>query len=169
MTRDFNTLHDYGDFSNALHVIVQERDTNSWEAGDVLKLFEFKVGRPNRDNPDALTLHDLAADCGASAARLSEWRNVASFYPRRLRTYSVSWEIYNQARRSSKGNRDNALELLDLAERQHMSVAAFRRYLKGIVWEGPVTKAGLPLWLVQKVAGYENEFWLILKRREGDG
>lgn len=71
---------------------------------------------------------------------------------------------HNQARRSADGDLDNALELLEYAQAQAFTVASFRRFLKGVVFEGKVRRRDFPLWLQAILPSFVGEFWVEIKR-----
>lgn len=154
-------LTDFEDFVAAGVELIQARDTNAYALGDLCVEFEVKVGRPN--DPDAPTLSDLAHAWDVDTPRVSEWRNVARFYPPNVRTRELSWTHYNMARRASNGSLDNALELLDTADRLHMGVRAFRRYLDGTYYEGEIAHGELPARL-QAIVPAGVKLWVVLRR-----
>lgn len=158
---------EFSDFVAAGLALMATRDHTSWELGDLAVAFEVTIGRPS-DDDEGPTLGDLAAGWNVSAHRVSEWRSVSAFYPVAARTYDVPWEIYNMARRASNGSLDNALELLDYAQQQAFTVAAFRRYLKGVRWEGKLRRHDLPPWLQGILPPFEQEYWVEIKRA-GEG
>lgn len=153
---------EFSDYIAAGVELMARRDRDTWALGDLAAEFEVTVGRP-ADGDDAPTLADLAAGWNVSTQRVSEWRNVSAFYPSGVRTFALPWEIYNAARRAAAGSLDNALELLDVAERQAFTVAAFRRYLSGIRWEGLLTRADLPPQVCALLPGHEARWWVTVK------
>jgi len=157
---------DFSDFVQQGIALLSQRDVNSWALGDLAALFEVTVGRPSEDD-DTPTLGDLAQAWNVSGQRVSEWRNVARFYPTELRTFEVPWEMYNAARRASDDIED-ACALLAFAEKHHLGINAFRRHLKGIRWEGAISKYELPLRLQGMMPDYEKKFWIVIKRFSGD-
>jgi hypothetical protein len=159
-------LLEFSDFVAAGLPLIKARDSHSWALGDLAVDFDIKLGRP--DDPDAPTLGDLAREWNVSSQRVSEWRNVSAFYPTDARTFDTTWEIYNMARRASNNSLDNALELLDKAVSQAMTVASFRRYLKGIYFEGPIPTDQLPLRLHGLVPSGVTEVWAVFKHKDGD-
>lgn len=158
------------DYVAAGVVLMERRDKDTWALGDLAADFAITLGRP--DDPDAPTLGDLASGWNVSTQRVSEWRSVSAFYPTDDRTFSLPWEMYNQARRACKDTPDpldNACEMLDFAETRRMTVKDFRRYLTGVRWEGPLHKGVLPKFLQILLPDFESQFWVTIKRyKEGD-
>lgn len=157
---------DFGDFVDEGRELMQARDTNAWALGDLACEFEITVGRPKDGDKDVPTLSDLAREWDASTQRVSEWRNVASFYPTHVRTFDLTWSHYNQARRASDGDLNNALELLDMAVRLKMHVREFERYIKGIYFEGLVKVDQLAAGLRAMLPDSAREVWVTIKRNE---
>lgn len=155
------------DYAAAGRVLLDQRDRDTWALGDLATDFEIKLGRP--DDPDAPTLGDLAKAWNASRQRVSEWRSVSAFYPTDDRTFTdLSWEQYNMARRAANGSLDNALELLDHASRQHMTVQDFRRFLKGIIWEGELSLHDFPLRIQGLLPAFLKRFRVTVTRASED-
>jgi hypothetical protein len=158
---------DFTDFVSEGRTLMQARDKNSWGLGQLAWDFEITVGHPS--DPDAPTLGDLAREWDASTQRVSEWRNCYGFYVKEgtdARKFDLSWSHYNQARRASEGDLDNALELLDMAVRLHMGTRAFERYIKGIYFEGAVPVGVLDVGLLAMIPSGVKEVWLVVRRNE---
>lgn len=156
---------EFGEFVTAGVALMADRDRNSWALGDLARQFEIKLGRP--DDPAAPTLSDLAAAWNVSTQRVSEWRHVAAFYPDPVRSsVDCPWEMWNMARRASQGSLSNALELLATARSLHLTVASFRRYLKGWYFEGRVETHDLPPYLQTLLPGGTRAVWVVMKRYE---
>jgi hypothetical protein len=135
----YPNLKEFADFVEAGRPLAQARDNAAWPMGELVADFctkfniDVKAGKPT--HPDEPKLADLADAWDIELARLSEWRKCWVFYAPHFNFRSdenkpFTWTHYNAARRFSDGKLDNALELLDAAERQHMSANEFRRYLK---------------------------------------
>jgi len=159
---------EYIDFVDRGCELLQRRDADAWQLGDLVIDFEITVGRP-KDGEDAPTLSDLANSWDVSKSRMSEWRNTSKFYPTNVRTFSVSWSHYNLARRSADGELDNALELLSNAEKLHMGIREFQRYLKGIFYEGEWQGNGtdIPGWL-RIFVPRDAKLWITVQRYKDD-
>lgn len=156
---------DFTDFIAEGVVLMEKRDRNSWELGDLACEFEITVGRPSES--DAPTLSDLANGWNASTQRVSEWRNCSSFYPTHVRTFhTLTWSHYNKARRASNNCLDNALELMEHAASQAMGTRAFERYLKGIYFEGFVQAGTLPEAIKYVLPRGAAQVWVTVKREE---
>lgn len=153
---------EYIDYVDRGVELLQKRDVNAWELGDLVVDFEVTVGRPV--DPEAPTLADLAISWDVSSQRMSEWRNTSKFFPTDVRTFGLTWSHYNMARRASGGELDNALELLDAAKRLHLGVRAFERYIKGIYYEG-AWQGELPEWLQGLIPHGVNP-WVTFKKAE---
>ena len=159
-------MKEFGDFVEEGLELVKGRDKNAWALGDLAEDFEVTMGRHN--NPDTPKLADLANAWDVDTPRVSEWRNVAKFYPPKVRTYELSWSHYNLARRASDNDLENAIELLDHALMGAMGVRAFRRYLDGIYYEGSVKVTDLPTGLQVMVPSNVKMVWLTIKKAEAD-
>jgi hypothetical protein len=155
-------LQEFDDFVSAGLKLVKQRDKQAWQLGDLACEFEVKVGRPS--DPDAPTLGDLAHAWDVDTPRVSEWRSVAAFYPANVRTVELSWSHYNMARRRSDGSLENALELLDSAERLHLGIRPFKRFLNGEYFEGKVKRSDLAPHLQAMLPERIYEVWMTLKR-----
>lgn len=156
---------DFEDFVSQGLELLHARDKNSWALGDLVGDFEVKLGRPT--DPEAPTLSDLASALDVELPRLSEWRNVAKFYPVKFRMNELSWSHHNMARRAAKGNLKEAQRLLNMAINQHYGVAAFRQHLAGILYEGRRETRYLPADL-QVFAGNDAEVWITIKRIDAE-
>ncbi len=163
---NLDDLQEFSDFIIAGLPLVRASDDHRWTLGDIAARFEVKLGRP-ADGEDAPTLGDLAAAWDVETPRVSEWRSVAAFYPNNVRLQEHSWTHHNMARRAARGSLDNALELLHAAGALHLGVAAFRRYIKGEVWEGPVPYEFQPP-AVQAANPQRWMLWATFKRSEVD-
>lgn len=157
---------EFGDYVALGTELVKDRDNNAWQLGDLardfMQNFEVKQGRPVDQN--APTLSDLAGAWDVEIQRVSEWHKVAAFYPdNNLRMSGVSWSHHNMARRASD-DVEEALELLRIAQEQHFSVAAFRRYLNGILYEGEADPRELPARLYQFLPDGTRTVWLVIKK-----
>lgn len=161
-----NEREDFAYYVTEGNRLRAERDDRSWALGDLAAMFEVYLGHPT--DPDAPTLGDLAREWNVSTPRVSEWRSVAAFYPSDVRTFDTSWEVYNMARRASDNSLDNALELLETATAQAMTVKDFRRYLKGIYFEGPMPVVKMPIELHGLVPSGVTEVWAIFKHKDGE-
>lgn len=158
-------MKEFSDFVDAGRQLIQKRDNNAWELGDLAVDFEVTVGRPT--DPGAPTLSDLAREWDVDTPRVSEWRNVAKFYPANVRTFEdLSWGHYNQARRASDGDLENALELLADAQRIHLGIRAFHRYVSGMYYEGE-WNGPLPEWL-QALVPHGAKLWVTVKCMNSD-
>jgi hypothetical protein len=153
-------LREFADFVAAGLELVAGRDRDTWALGDLATAFDVRLGRP--DDPEAPPLRNLARGWNVSPQRVSEWRNVAAFYPTAVRTFPVPWEMYNAARRAAEHRLDNALELLATAEEMHMGVTDFRRYLTGVLYEGPL-QGPVPDWLRPFIPRGLRRLWLVVK------
>lgn len=155
---------DFEDFVDAGLVLVHKRDDNAWALGDLavafVDAFPVHPGRPV--DPEQPTLSDLAAGWDVEKPRVSEWHSVAAFFAPNVRRTNISWTHHNMARRASAGDINNAIELLDAVERLHLTVAAFRRYLGGIYYEGAVDYNRLPEEL-QAVVPAGKKLWIVIK------
>lgn len=156
---------DFEDFVSQGLELLHARDKNSWALGDLVVDFEVKIGRPT--DPDAPTLSDLASALDVELPRLSEWRSVAKFYPEKFRMNELSWSHHNMARRAANGDLPTAIRLLKLALSQHYGIAAFRRHLAGILYEGRRETRYLPDDL-QMFAGGDTEVWITIKRLDAE-
>jgi len=156
---------EFADYVARGRELRQSRDSDTWELGDLAADFEVKLGRP--DNPDGFTLAMLANEWGVSRQRASEWRNVSAFYSTDVRTFPVSWEVYNIARRHSQNDLENALELLETAVTLHYTSARdFERFVRGILHEGVFHKNELP----PRLHGIlpDGKLWVTIKRATND-
>lgn len=153
---------EFSDFVEQGVELLKERDTQAWKLGDLVVDFEITVGRPT--DPDAPTLGDLANAWDVATPRMSEWRNTSKFYSSDVRTFNLSWSHYNMARKAADGDVENAIDLLDTAERLHLGVRAFKRYIDGIYFEG-VWEGELPKWL-QGIVPVNGQVWVVFKRNE---
>lgn len=160
-------MSDFIDYVDQGRALLDTRNANSWALGDLAVDFEVKVGRPSDE--DAPTLADLASAWDVETPRVSEWRSVAAFFPGNLRMNELSWSHHNLARRASGGDLEEALELLSVAQAQHMGVAAFRRYCAGLYFEGPVAVEDLPRALRLLVPDGDGEVWLTFGRMKDAG
>lgn len=159
------TAKEFSDFVAAGRELIQKRDDNAWELGDLAVEFEVTVGRPS--DPDAPKLGDLAHAWNVDTPRVSEWRNVARFYPENVRTFEdLSWGHYNTARRASDNSLKKALELLGEARRQSLGIRAFQRFINGTYYEGE-WKGPLPEWL-QGLVPRGMRLWVTVKRMTED-
>lgn len=160
-------MNEFSDFVTAGLELVKGRDKNAWALGDLCVDFEVKIGRHSA--PDTPKLADLAHAWDVDAPRVSEWRNVALFFPPNVRTYEdLSWSHYNMARRVSDGDLENAIELLDKADQLRMGVRAFRRYLDGIYFEGDIPLSELPVGIRVMVPSTIPRVWVIVKHTSGE-
>jgi hypothetical protein len=125
--------------------------------------FPVKPGRPI--DPEQPTLSDLAAGWDVDKPRVSEWHAVAAFYEPNVRTIELSWAHYNAARRAADGSIDNAVELLLHAQSQAMGINAFKRWLNGEFYSGPVEFERLPPEL-QAIVPRGRKLWIVIKEYE---
>jgi hypothetical protein len=145
--------------------LVENRNSNAWQLGDLavdfMKNFAVKPGRPA--DPNIPTLSDLAGAWDVEIQRVSEWRSVSAFYNPNLRMNEVSWSHHNMARRASE-DVEEALELLEMAVNLHFSVAEFRRYLNGTLYEGDLWVEQLPEHLRMYAPEGTQKVWIVLKK-----
>ena len=161
-------MDEFADFVAAGVMLMQTRERNTWQLGDLAVDFEVKVGRPT--DPDAPTLGDLAAAWNVEVQRVSEWRLVSAFYPANLRLNGdLTWSHHNMARRASRGDLEQALELLRIAAVMNMGVAAFRRYCAGLYFEGPVEVDALPIELQMLVPDGAAQVWVTFGKMKDAG
>jgi hypothetical protein len=156
---------EFGDFVAEGRILVEQNEANQWALGDLACAFEISVGRPSKDDEDTPTLGDLANGWGLATSTVSEYRTLAAFYPKNLRLYELSWSHYKLARKASNGDVEEALALLEEAERQAFTIAAFRRFLEGIYYEGELYQEEVPDRLRAFVPG-QARLWVTVKRRE---
>ncbi len=142
---NLDDLQEFSDFIIAGLPLVQARDENAWALGDIARLFVERVvhGRPP-DEDETPTLSDLAREWDVHKQKVSYWRANAAFFPENVRQSDVSFAHHDLARRHSDASLDNALELLAVARDLHYGIAAFRRWLAGEYFAGPVDTATLP-------------------------
>lgn len=156
---------EFSDFVEAGLPLLKERDHHAWELGDLAAEFVVKLGRPS--DPDAPTLGDLASAWDVALSTVSEWRRVAIFYPENVRTYELSWSHHKLARSASEGELGIALAYLAHAKAQYMGIAAFRRYLEGVLWEGELYQAEVPERL-RGLIPHDVQLWVTVRRYEDD-
>lgn len=151
--------------------ILSGHDKDFWKLGALAANAEITVGRP-KEGEDKPTLGDLANAWNVSKQSISAWRSTYIFYPTSARTFDediISWEHYNQARCAADGDLENALELLCHAERLHLGSRAFKRFLKGIYYEGEWQGNGtdIPGWLRLYVPR-DVKLWITVQRMKED-
>jgi hypothetical protein len=167
-----NGLSEFSDFVAAGLPLIQQRNESAWELGDLIvqAVKVCHIGRPPTDGEEYPTLSDLAHEWDERVQKLSYWRINADFYPPNIRQPELSFAHHDLARRHSGGDPDialdNALELLDKARSYHMGIAAFRRHVDGVYFEGPMPVVKMPIELHDLVPSGVTEVWAVFKRRD---
>lgn len=162
-------MREFIDYVEAGRALVSTVEANYWKLGDLAAEFEVTAGRP-QEGDEAPTLGDLANGWGVARASVSEWRSNARFYPPRFRTFDdLSYSHYTLARRAGDDIED-ALELLTIASAQAFSISGFKRFLSGVLAEGPARVDELPpRWQALVPTGVRRVWLRVETAREEEG
>ena len=128
-----STPQSYEELLGQLLIVRATNDSCQWAMGDgaAIALGENLVMKGKQGE---VNLTKLANDLGVGVRSMQDWYKVATFYPEPARHVfeNLSYTHYRMARRYA-GDVEQAMELLEHACVEGLSVAKFEHHLKEVV------------------------------------